>query len=313
MNNNTNKITLNNTLLTNFISSISDQILTNMKQTLSSLLMLLFLQPAMAQRKINKVPNQDPLQIVTVKVSGGSFDLGSDDDGTDRKPAHTVTLSDYNMGAYEVTQAQWKAVMGTNPSMYDCAECPVTYVSWDDIQAYLAKLNSTGSKHYRLPTEAEWEYAARGGNNEHLTRKRDEVARGGVNGLLIADNSQRVPEKELSGDKYSGKKNAPQTVAWFDRNSEDHVHPIGRKKANDLGIYDMSGNAEEWCSDFYAGTYGSKNTVENPKGPNGGKSHVVRGGSWASNKDEISVTRRAAYLPDTKTNSLGFRVVEDTK
>ena len=284
-----------------------------MKQTFASLLLLLVLQPAMAQRKVNKAPNQDPLQIVTVKVSGGSFDLGSDDEADDRKPAHTVKLSDFQMGAYEVTQAQWKSIMGNNPSMYNCAECPVTNVSWNDVQQFIEKLNSKTGKHYRLPTEAEWEYAARGGSNEHLTKTKDVVARGGVNELLISNQNERVPAKDKTGDKYSGNKNAPQTVAWFDRNSESHVHPIGRKKANDLGIYDMSGNAEEWCSDFYANTYGSKSNTENPKGPNGGKSHVVRGGSWASNKDEINITRRAAYLPNTKTNSLGFRVVEDTK
>ena len=282
-----------------------------MKQTLTSLLMLLFLQPAIAQRKYNKTP--DPKEIITVKVYGGSFDLGSDDEVADRKPAHTVKLKDFKMGAYEVSQAQWEDVMGDNPSAYNCGECPVTNVSWDDVQKFIAKLNSSTGKHYRLPTEAEWEYAARGGNTEQLTKNRDIVARGGVNELLITDKNERVPEKDKTGDRYSGKKNAPQTVAWFDRNSEDHVHPIGRKQPNELKIYDMSGNVEEWCSDFYAGSYGSKNTVENPTGPDGGKSHVVRGGSISSNKDEISVTRRAAYVPGTKNNALGFRLVEDSK
>lgn len=282
-----------------------------MKQTLTSLLMLLFLQPAIAQRKYNKT--MDPLQIITVKVYGGSFDLGSDDEAADRKPAHTVKLKDFNMGAYEVTQAQWESVMGDNPSMYNCAECPVTNVSWNDIQKFIEKLNSSTGKHYRLPTEAEWEFAARGGNTEQLVKNSPIVARGGVNEFLIEDKNKKIPEKDKTGDKYSGKKRAPQTIAWFNRNSEDHVHPIGRKQPNELNIYDMSGNVEEWCSDFYASSYGSKNTVENPTGPTGGKSHVVRGGSWSSNKDEIGVTRRAAYLPDTKTNSLGFRLVEDSK
>jgi formylglycine-generating enzyme required for sulfatase activity len=282
-----------------------------MKQTLSSLLMLLFLQPAIAQRKYAKP--QDPFQIVTVKVSGGSFDLGSDDESTDRRPEHNVTLKDFNIGKYEVTQNQWQEVMGNNPSAYDCGECPVTNVSWDDVQKFITKLNSANpGKHYRLPTEAEWEYAARGGNNEKLRTNRDVIARGGVNELLVRDENRRVPEKDKTGEKYSGKKRAPQTVAWFNRNSDDHPHPIGRKQSNDLDIFDMSGNVEEWCNDFYGTNYGSKTNADNPQGPPGGRSHVVRGGSFASNAIEINITRRAAYLPETKTNSLGFRLVEDS-
>ena len=282
-----------------------------MKQTLTSLLMLLFLQPAIAQRKYNKT--QNPSEIITVKVYGGSFDLGSDNETADRKPAHTVKLKDFNMGAYEVTQAQWETVMGNNPSMYNCAECPVTNVTWNDIQKFIEKLNSITGKRYRLPTEAEWEYAARGGNTEQLTKNSNIVARGGVNELLITDKEKRIPEKDKTGDRFSGKKRSVQNIAWFDRNSEDHIHPIGRKQPNELNIYDMSGNVEEWCNDFYASSYGSKNTVENPTGPTGGKAHVVRGGSFTSNKEELGITRRAAYLPDTKNNSLGFRLVEDSK
>ena len=285
-----------------------------MKQTFASLLMLLFLQPAMAQRKYNKT--KDPLQIITVKVQGGSFDLGSDDETEDRKPVHTVVLKDFSIGAYEVTQDQWAEIMGKNPSSYDCGQCPVTNVSWDEIQEFITKLNAKTGKHYRLPTEAEWEYAARGGMNEKLTWDKNHdnniVARGGVNEFLVTDDNRKIPAKDKKGKYYSGR-NEPGTVAWFSRNAEDHVHPIGRKKPNALGLYDMSGNAEEWCSDFYATTYGSKNTVENPKGPDGGRSHVVRGGSWSSNAEEVGVTRRAAYLPNTKSNSLGFRLVEDSK
>lgn len=280
-----------------------------MKGILSSVLMLCLLQPAMAQRKYNRTGDA-PLNVYMVKVAGGSFDLGSDDESEDRKPAHTVTLKDFSIGRYEVTQEQWEIVMGNNPSAYICDNCPVNNVSWTDVQTFIEKLNSMTGKHYRLPTEAEWEYAARGGQNEVLVKIRKGIAPGGVNQLLTTQDNVRVPEKEVSGKKYSGKK-LPQDVAWFDRNSNDHVHAVGRKKPNELGIYDMSGNAEEWCSDWYAGNYGSKHQVENPQGPSGGNSHVVRGGSWSSSANDLVVTRRAAYLPNVHSNSLGFRLVAD--
>jgi len=282
-----------------------------MKQTFASLLMLLFLQPAMAQRKINKA--KDPMQIITVKVEGGKFDMGSDDHTEDRKPAHTVALKSFNIGAYEVTQEQWEDVMGKNPSIYNCAQCAVTNVSWNDVQEFITKLNAKG-KHYRLPTEAEWEYAARGGQTERISmdKNRDNniVARGGVNEFLVSHDNRKIPAKEKEGKPYAGKV-LPGSVAWFNRNAEDHVHPIGRKKPNALGIYDMSGNAEEWCSDFYAGNYGASTPQDNPQGPSGGRSRVVRGGSYSSSAAEVGVTRRAAYLPDTKSSSLGFRLVEE--
>lgn len=280
-----------------------------MTRVLSALLMLAFLQPAMAQRKYNRTDTSN-LQFHMVRVDGGSFDLGDDNDGQDRKPAHTVKLKDYNIGAYEVKQIQWRAVMDNNPSFYCCDECPVTNVSWNDVQQFIEKLNSMTGRHYRLPTEAEWEYAARGGNTEDLVKEKH--PRGGVNELLIPDNEKGLmkPEKDKTGKKFAGRR-GPQSIAWFDQNSEGHVHPVGRKQSNALGIYDMSGNAEEWCADYYATSYGSKNDVENPQGPTGGKSRVVRGGSFESAGVETEVVRRAGYLPDTKAMSLGFRLAED--
>ncbi len=281
-----------------------------MKCILSSVLMLCFFMPVTAQRKYNNSGNA-PLQLYMTQVGGGNFDLGSDDEATDRKPAHTVTVKDFSIGTYEVTQEQWKLVMGNNPSLYICEECPVTNISFADVQSFIEKLNTMTGKHYRLPTEAEWEYAARGGQKERLIKSTPNVAKGGVNELLVPnDGIRRVPDKELTGKKYSGKK-LPQDVAWYARNSKDHIHPTGRKKSNELGIYDMSGNVEEWCADFYGKDYGSKQAVSNPQGPAGGNAHVVRGGSWSSSPSEITVTRRAAYVPKTKNNSLGFRVAMD--
>ncbi len=277
------------------------------KCLLSCLLMALTVQTAVAQRKINKT-SKDSLQIYMVQVQGGSFDLGSNDGAADRKPAHTVKLSDFSMSEYEVTQKQWKMVMGSNPSVFDCDECAVTNVSWNDAISFIEKLNALTGKHYRLPTEAEWEYAARGGNKEELV-KTYPGTRGGVNEFLITEKGVK-PDKIKDGKKYSGKR-LPQDVAWYERNGKDHVHPIGRKKPNEIGIYDMSGNVEEWCADYYATTYGTKHDVENPKGPSSGNAHVVRGGSYTSTPDELAVTRRAAYLPDTKAASLGFRLAMD--
>jgi formylglycine-generating enzyme required for sulfatase activity len=280
-----------------------------MTKIVASLLLAILVTPAMAQRKYNKT-STDSLPIYVTPVQGGSFDLGSNSGSDDRKPAHTVNLKDYSIGTYEVSQYQWKKIMGTNPSEHQCDECPVTNVSWSDAQAFIEKLNSQTGRHYRLPTEAEWEYAARGGVKEDLVKERS--VRGGVNEFLVADEyeDKRVPDKMKTGKKYAGK-NLPGDVAWFLRNSKDHVHPVGRKKPNDLGIYDMSGNVEEWCADWYGKNYGSKNTIDNPKGPSAGKSHVVRGGSVASGPAELAVTRRAAYLPDTKAATLGFRLAED--
>jgi formylglycine-generating enzyme required for sulfatase activity len=248
---------------------------------------------------------------MTVRINGGTFDLGSDDGSEDRKPAHTVTLSDYYLGTYEIKQEQWEAVMGNNPSKYKCHDCPVTNVNWDEVQEFITKLNAATGKTYRLPTEAEWEFAARGGTTEKLVKEGH--IRGGVNEFLVADNNKglRTPRKELKGQKYSGRKAGPQSIAWYINNAGGHVHPVGRKQPNDIGVYDMTGNVEEWCADWYAISYGSRDNITNPSGPIGGKSKVVRGGSISSAANETVVTRRAAYLPDTKSLSLGFRLVEE--
>ena len=197
-----------------------------------------------------------------IKVDGGTFTMGGTSEmGTpypDEKPTHQVTLSSsYYIGETEVTQALWKAVMGKNPSKFNGDNLPVEKVSWKDCQKFIEKLNSLTGKRFRLPTEAEWEFAARGGNKSNLTQ-------------------------------YSGGGNIDD-VAWYDGNSGKKTHPVKKKKANELGIYDMSGNVWEWCQDWW-GSYGSS-AQTNPKGPDSGSFRVLRGGSWFNNARDRKSTR----------------------
>jgi formylglycine-generating enzyme required for sulfatase activity len=216
-----------------------------------------------------------------VRVEGGTFTMGCiSEQGGDcydsEKPTHQVTVSGFQMGKYEVTQAQWRVVMGNNPSHFSgCDDCPVENVSWNDVQAYISKLNQQTGKKYRLPTEAEWEFAARGGNKS-------------------------------KGYKYAGG-NDIGSVAWYSSNSSSKTHAVGEKQANELGIYDMSGNVWEWCEDWY-GDY-SSSPQTNPKGPQNGSDRVLRGGSWISDAKGCRVSDRASSRPDYRGNGLGFRLV----
>jgi formylglycine-generating enzyme required for sulfatase activity len=281
-----------------------------MKLGWSSVLLLLLTQPAMAQRKYNMVKG-GPLLIETVSVKGGTYDLGDDSGTIDRRPARSVQLADFKMSKYEIKQEQWEAVMGENPSEYKCAICPVTNVSWTDVQTYIGKLNEATGKKYRLPTEAEWEYAARGGEHEVLVKPGH--LKGGPNELLVAERNHgtKTREKTYIGEKWAGRSGGIQSIAWYVNNANGKVHQVGFKQPNELGLYDMTGNVEEWCSDWYAKTYGTAGDVKNPKGPSSGRAKVVRGGSIESTPKEATVTRRYAYLPDTKTKSLGFRLIEE--
>lgn len=224
----------------------------------------------------------DPFEAEMVHVEGGTFWMGcaSSEQGTNcypyEIPAHTVTVSSYYMGKFEVTQAQWKAVMGAsdNPSAFKGDNLPVENVSWDDIQTFLQKLNDLTGKNYRLPTEAEWEYAARGGRNSE-------------------------------GSKYSGSNDAG-TVAWYADNSGNKSHPVGSKATNELGIHDMSGNVWEWVKDWYE-DYSSRPQT-NPQGPNSGEYRVGRGGSWSKEAFHTQVARRNGGLPSNRATDLGFRI-----
>ena len=235
-------------------------------------------------------------EIEMVFVRGGTFNMGcTDEQGSDcaddEKPAHQVTLSDYYIGKYEVTQGFWKKIMGSNPSIFkNCGDdCPVESVSWNDCQEFISKLNQLTGKRFRLPTEAEWEYAARGGS------------------------------KASYQTKYAGS-NALGEVAWNDDNSDVNysgglningrklgTHTVGTKKPNALGIYDMSGNVWEWCNDRY-GDY-SSDGVMNPKGASTGYYRVIRGGSWYYSGDDYRVSYRNNYSPSISSYINGIRLV----
>ena len=207
---------------------------------------------------------------------GATAEQGSDA-YSDEKPTHSVTVSDFYIGKYEVTQAQWKAVMGSNPSEFKGDNLPVENVSWNDIQEFIQKLNAQTGKKFRLPTEAEWEYAARGGN-------------------------------QSKGYKYSGS-NSIGDVAWYYDNSSSKTHPVGQKSPNELGIYDMTGNVYEWCQDWYDSSAYSSSSQTNPTGPNSGSNRVLRGGGWGSAAGGCRVSRRGYSYPDYRFYGFGFRLV----
>ena len=216
-----------------------------------------------------------------VKVAGGTFTMGalaSDSDAySDEEPAHSVTLSNYSIGETEVTQALWQAVMGSNPSNFTGnLQCPVEQVSWEDCQEFIRKLNSLTGVTFRLPTEAEWEYAARGGSQSR-------------------------------GYKYSGS-NDLGSVAWYVYNSLCTTHAVKTKQPNELGLYDMSGNVGEWCSDW-GGSYSSF-AQTNPTGPSSGSGRVLRGGSWFNNARDCRVAYRVNGYPDYGYGSVGLRLAQ---
>lgn len=209
-----------------------------------------------------------------VYVSGGTFIMGGDE-SSDQTPTHSVTLSSYYICKYEVTQALWRAVMGSNPSKFKGDNLPVEQVSWNDCQTFINRLNNYTGRNFRLPTEAEWEFAARGGNySRHY--------------------------------KYSGS-NYISDVARYCDNSGNRTHPVGTKQANELGLYDMSGNVYEWCSDW-DGSYSSYSQSD-PTGPNSGSCRVERGGSWYGYAWSCRSSNRFSFPPGIRNFDLGLRLV----
>ena len=226
------------------------------------------------------IPVKNGITIDMVKVEAGTFMMGATSEmqnpWDDEKPVREVILTnDYYIGKYEVTQSLWQAVMGTNPSYFKGDNLPVEQVSWDNCLEFISKLNSLTGRKFRLPTEAEWEYAARGG-------------------------------KKSRGYQYSGSFNISD-VAWYNGNSGNKIHPIGMKQANELGVYDMSGNVNEWCQDWYGSYVSSSQT--NPLGANSGSFRVCRGGSWYFGTVNCRSSFRSRGNPDTRSRYLGFRLV----
>lgn len=225
------------------------------------------------------------LQYKMIAVEGGTFQMGATPEQEIpenwfwQRPVHNVTLSSYSIGQTEVTQALWKAVMGENNSQYRFWKkgnaLPVDDVSWDDCQTFITKLNQMTGQRFRLPTEAEWEFAARGGNKS-------------------------------KGYKYSGS-NTIDDVAWYADYVNKQTHPVAKKQSNELGLYDMSGNVAEWCQDWFDNYYYSNSPSSNPTGPSSGSYRVNRGGSVRDGDGDCRVAYRH-YSSPTLTLYLGFRL-----
>lgn len=237
-----------------------------------------------AQDSIVSVDLADGVRIEMVWVEGGTFVMGSNR-AEDVKysydangPEHQVTVGGFFIGRYEVTQGQWTAVMGENPSFasHGGDDLPVEMVSWEDAKRFTTLLSQLTGRRFRLPSEAEWEYAARGGRR-----------------------SQKTP--------YAGAvRNTLPESCWFCVNSENHVHPVGQLKPNELGLYDMGGNVAEWCLDWME-LY-SAEAQENPRGPRVGDSRIVRGGHYGSTSPACTVYDRGWYVPSGKCEFYGLRL-----
>ncbi|NCU32573.1 MAG: hypothetical protein EOM23_06500, partial [Candidatus Moranbacteria bacterium] len=213
-----------------------------------------------------------------VYIENGCLHIGTALPGYENaSPAHEVCLDDFYLSKTPVTQKQWFEIMGNNPSKFNgCDDCPVENISWYDVQIFLDVLNKKTGKNYRLPTEAEWEYAAWGGKNRQTN---------------TTHTSYSVHSK-----------------SWYSGNSNERTHPVGKKQSNLLGLNDMLGNVFEWCSDWYTVGYYAKSPRINPTGPASGSMKVIRGGAWTSDEKYIHNSYRAALPPKQKSDNCGFRI-----
>lgn len=216
-----------------------------------------------------------------VNISAGTFWMGATDDDqfkqSNELPRHQVKLGAFSISKYPVTQAQWQAVMGTNPSYFKGNELPVEQVSWNDCQAFCQKLSSITGKTFRLPTEAEWECACRAGTQTIWPF-------GNEQGLL---------------GQY----------AWFNGNSGNQTHPVGQLQPNAWGLFDMLGNVWEWCSDWFDERYYANSSQDNPQGPSGGQYRLLRGGGWSNNPNSCRSAFRCWGPPASLGGNFGLRVV----
>jgi formylglycine-generating enzyme len=214
-----------------------------------------------------------PEQFATIPE--GSFDMGSDAGNTDERPVRRVTLlRSFQLQRTEVTQAQWRAVMTAGPSgTTGCDRCPAEQLSWDDIFAFIRELNRQTGQTYRLPTEAEWEYAARA--------------------------------------QTSGETHGPlNEVAWFSANSNARAQLVAQKQPNNFGLYDMLGNVAEWVQDWYSSTYYATGPSVDPRGPSQGANRVLRGGSWFNAGFDVRAARRRGITPSSRIAGSGFRLAK---
>jgi formylglycine-generating enzyme required for sulfatase activity len=222
----------------------------------------------------NAVPD-----IEMAKVNGGCYQMGDTfgDGGPNELPVHRVCVNSFYIEKYLVTQAQWQAVMGNNPSIFkECGgNCPVENVSWEDALDFIRRLNDQTGKNYRLPYEAEWEYAARSGGKQ----------------------------EQWAGTSDSNQLGA---YAWFDENSGGKTHPVGTRRPNGLGLYDMTGNVWEWCKDWYGEDYYKRSPLKNPHGPSSGSARVIRGGGWDDASGIVRTTSRDGSDPSIRCDICGI-------
>lgn len=235
------------------------------------LLLLILETPAsLTESSINNSSKVRPSGLEMIPVEGGTYTMG-EDTLSDECP-HKVTVGDFSIGKYEITQTDWKEIMGDNPSFFTpCNDCPVENVTWDEVQEFIKKLNIKFDAKYRLPTEEEWEYAALGG----------------------------VKSKNFV---YAGNAN-PDQVAWYVEISKKHTHTVGTLKPNELGIFNMSGNVIEWCSNDYK-PYPCEVNGKKPEGK------VLRGGAWSSNVLSVRIKDRNVRPANFKMNNIGFRLAK---
>jgi formylglycine-generating enzyme required for sulfatase activity len=234
------------------------------------------------KRKTLPQTNKEPIRELLdgmKRIQGGDFQMGSKQSEREQ-PIHTVQLEGFDLGATPVTQAQYEAIMGTNPSGFKGSNRPAENVSWDEAVEFCEKLSAETGEAFSLPTEAQWEYACRAGSPA---------------AWCFGDDESKL-------DDY----------AWYSGNSAGETHPVREKRPNDWGLYDMHGNVWEWCQDW-GGNYPRKGSTEsNPKGPSTGSCRVGRGGSWRGAPEDCRSALRGWYAPSGRSSNLGFRVARSS-